>query len=99
MEDFKDSIASGFPLDLSTGEHQRETVRRVEMEGPCGLTVSLDRRSRLLLGNPLHTAPGSGCHAFRGPSEPWHGIKAPCFQCKYCPLLCGFPVLCPHFYK
>ena len=42
MEDFKDSIASGFPLDLSTGEHQRETVRRVEMEGPCGLTVSLD---------------------------------------------------------
>ena len=46
------------------------------MQGPCGLPLSLDQRSQLLLSDPLHTAPGTDSHSFRLRD----GIKAPCFQ-------------------
>lgn len=79
------------------GDHQWETGRRLDMQGPCGLAVSLEQRSRLLLGDPLHTAPGSGNHSFPGLFEPRDGIKAPCFQPQVLPS--PSPVLSTHFYK
>lgn len=80
-------MSSGFPLDLSTGEHQWETGRRMEMQG-LGCVL----RTQILSGDPHNAVPGSGSHTFSEPSGPRDGIGWSLFSVTYTVLsLAVFP--------
>lgn len=75
MEDSKVSFAVWFPIGFVQRGAPVGNWKEDGEAGSCGLVVFLDQGTLILSRDPLYTAPGSGSHAFSGPSGPRHSIR------------------------